>query len=133
MCHLRNSSLRSSLHFVPTPKEPLVSTSTLLVPELSHACWGQVKYAKQASMVADTRDTRVNWLPYGSIWCYKLGSAWDLRSLPGCLNNRDWIRSMHRGSSDSSKVMFMDPRSIPATLEGMRSIVGPVNGTQIKN
>ena len=37
------------------------------------------------------------------------------------------------GSSDSSKVMFMDPRSIPATLEGMRSIVGPVNGTQIKN
>ncbi|MDB9304134.1 SPFH/Band 7/PHB domain protein [Nodularia spumigena CS-591/12] len=27
------------------------------------------------------------------------------------------------GSSDSSKVMFMDPRSIPATLEGMRSIV----------
>ncbi|NEQ71201.1 MAG: SPFH/Band 7/PHB domain protein, partial [Symploca sp. SIO2D2] len=28
------------------------------------------------------------------------------------------------GSSDSSKVMFMDPRSIPATIEGMRSIVG---------
>lgn len=28
------------------------------------------------------------------------------------------------GVSDSSKVMFMDPRSIPATLEGMRSIVG---------
>lgn len=28
------------------------------------------------------------------------------------------------GSSESSKVMFMDPRSIPATLEGMRSIVG---------
>jgi regulator of protease activity HflC (stomatin/prohibitin superfamily) len=27
------------------------------------------------------------------------------------------------GSSGSSKVMFMDPRSIPATLEGMRSIV----------
>ena len=27
------------------------------------------------------------------------------------------------GKSDSSKVMFMDPRSIPATLEGMRSIV----------
>ncbi|WP_414527140.1 SPFH domain-containing protein [Nodularia chucula] len=27
------------------------------------------------------------------------------------------------GTSDSSKVMFMDPRSIPATLEGMRSIV----------
>ncbi|MGB3312024.1 MAG: SPFH domain-containing protein [Nodosilinea sp.] len=28
------------------------------------------------------------------------------------------------GSSDSSKVMFMDPRSIPGTLEGMRAIVG---------
>lgn len=27
------------------------------------------------------------------------------------------------GSSDSSKVMFMDPRTIPATLEGMRSII----------
>ena len=27
------------------------------------------------------------------------------------------------GSSESSKVMFMDPSSIPATLEGMRSIV----------
>lgn len=30
------------------------------------------------------------------------------------------------GSSDSSKVMFMDPRSIPATLEGMKSIVGEI-------
>lgn len=28
------------------------------------------------------------------------------------------------GSSDSSKVMFMDPKSIPATLEGIRAIVG---------
>lgn len=28
------------------------------------------------------------------------------------------------GTSDSSKVMFMDPRAIPATLEGMKSIVG---------
>ena len=28
------------------------------------------------------------------------------------------------GSSGSSKVMFMDPRSIPATLEGMKAIVG---------
>ncbi|MEO0867360.1 MAG: SPFH domain-containing protein [Cyanobacteria bacterium J06642_11] len=27
------------------------------------------------------------------------------------------------GASDSSKVMFMDPRAIPATLEGMKSIV----------
>ncbi len=34
---------------------------------------------------------------------------------------------MKIGSSDSSKVMFMDPRSIPATLEGMRSIVGDGN------
>jgi len=37
------------------------------------------------------------------------------------------------GSSDSSKVMFMDPRSIPATLEGMRSIVGnEVNNSELK-
>jgi regulator of protease activity HflC (stomatin/prohibitin superfamily) len=28
------------------------------------------------------------------------------------------------GVSNSSKVMFMDPRTIPATLEGMKSIVG---------
>lgn len=28
------------------------------------------------------------------------------------------------GASGSSKVMFMDPRAIPATLEGMKSIVG---------
>jgi regulator of protease activity HflC (stomatin/prohibitin superfamily) len=27
------------------------------------------------------------------------------------------------GRSDSSKVMFMDPRAIPATLEGMRSLI----------
>jgi len=32
------------------------------------------------------------------------------------------------GSSESSKVMFIDPRSIPATIEGMRSIIG--NGEQ---
>lgn len=32
------------------------------------------------------------------------------------------------GTSDSSKVMFMDPRTIPATLEGMRSIVSNDNG-----
>ncbi len=38
------------------------------------------------------------------------------------------------GSSDSSKVMFMDPRSIPATLEGMRSIVSNGdNGSQPPN
>ncbi len=35
---------------------------------------------------------------------------------------------MKIGSSDSSKVMFMDPRSIPATLEGMRSIVSDATG-----
>ncbi|MDB9525767.1 SPFH/Band 7/PHB domain protein [Oscillatoria sp. CS-180] len=28
------------------------------------------------------------------------------------------------GASDSSKIMFMDPRAIPATLEGMKAIVG---------
>lgn len=28
------------------------------------------------------------------------------------------------GASDSSKIMFMDPRNIPATLEGMKAIVG---------
>ncbi|MDJ0554787.1 MAG: SPFH domain-containing protein [Microcoleaceae cyanobacterium MO_207.B10] len=33
------------------------------------------------------------------------------------------------GSSDSSKVMFMDPRTIPATLEGMRSIVAKDNNS----
>jgi regulator of protease activity HflC (stomatin/prohibitin superfamily) len=31
------------------------------------------------------------------------------------------------GKSDSSKVMFMDPRSIPGTLEGIRSLVGEAN------
>ncbi|MBE9057057.1 SPFH domain-containing protein [Sphaerospermopsis sp. LEGE 08334] len=30
------------------------------------------------------------------------------------------------GKSDSSKVMFMDPRNIPATFEGMRSIVSDI-------
>jgi regulator of protease activity HflC (stomatin/prohibitin superfamily) len=34
------------------------------------------------------------------------------------------------GKSGSSKVMFMDPRSIPATLEGIRSIVGDTNQAQ---
>lgn len=37
---------------------------------------------------------------------------------------------MKIGSSDSSKVMFIDPRSIPATLEGMRSIIS--NGAEVK-
>jgi regulator of protease activity HflC (stomatin/prohibitin superfamily) len=31
---------------------------------------------------------------------------------------------MQIGSSNSSKVMFMDPQSIPATVEGMKSIIG---------
>ncbi|MFM2065028.1 MAG: hypothetical protein RLZZ507_4699 [Cyanobacteriota bacterium] len=37
------------------------------------------------------------------------------------------------GKSDSSKVMFMDPRTIPATLEGIRSIVSdaPTNSNPI--
>ncbi|MEO0539621.1 MAG: SPFH domain-containing protein [Cyanobacteria bacterium P01_A01_bin.105] len=34
------------------------------------------------------------------------------------------------GASDSSKVMFMDPRSIPATLEGMQQIVGDLSHDQ---
>ncbi|MFM6053808.1 MAG: paraslipin, partial [Sphaerospermopsis kisseleviana] len=35
------------------------------------------------------------------------------------------------GKSESSKVMFMDPRNIPATFEGMRSIVSDLpNGSQ---
>lgn len=36
------------------------------------------------------------------------------------------------GSSDSSKVMFMDPRSIPASLEGMKAIVGNTNNGEVK-
>ncbi|MFB2833876.1 SPFH domain-containing protein [Floridanema evergladense] len=36
------------------------------------------------------------------------------------------------GSSDSSKVMFMDPRSIPASLEGMKAIVGDANNGGVK-
>ncbi len=32
------------------------------------------------------------------------------------------------GSSDSSKVMFMDPRNLAATVENIRSIVGEANG-----
>lgn len=35
------------------------------------------------------------------------------------------------GSSDSSKVMFMDPRSIPASLEGMKAIVGDVKNGEV--
>ncbi|HBE16056.1 MAG TPA: paraslipin [Cyanobacteria bacterium UBA11149] len=34
---------------------------------------------------------------------------------------------MKIGSSNSSKVMFLDPRTIPSTLEGIGSIVGEVN------
>jgi hypothetical protein len=30
------------------------------------------------------------------------------------------------GKSDSSKIMFMDPRTIPTTLEGIHSIVSDV-------
>jgi len=33
------------------------------------------------------------------------------------------------GESDSSKVMFMDPGTIPATLEGVKSIVSSTEGT----
>jgi regulator of protease activity HflC (stomatin/prohibitin superfamily) len=31
------------------------------------------------------------------------------------------------GNSESSKIMFMDPRSLISTLEGIRSVVGPAN------
>ena len=34
------------------------------------------------------------------------------------------------GSSESSKVMFMDPRNIVSTLEGVRSIVGDTNNSE---
>ncbi|HIK05528.1 MAG TPA: SPFH/Band 7/PHB domain protein [Trichormus sp. M33_DOE_039] len=37
------------------------------------------------------------------------------------------------GKSDSSKVMFIDPRSIPATLEGIRSIVSDTPTDSIVN
>ncbi|WP_414578473.1 SPFH domain-containing protein [Anabaena sp. CCY 9402-a] len=37
------------------------------------------------------------------------------------------------GKSDSSKVMFMDPRTIPATLEGIRSIVSDIQNDSIVN
>lgn len=36
------------------------------------------------------------------------------------------------GSSGSSKVMFMDPRAIPATLEGMRSIMADGENINLK-
>jgi regulator of protease activity HflC (stomatin/prohibitin superfamily) len=36
------------------------------------------------------------------------------------------------GASGSSKVMFMDPRSIPATLEGMKTIVGNADNSRTK-
>ena len=36
------------------------------------------------------------------------------------------------GSSDSSKVMFMDPRAIPATLEGMRSMIADKENVDLK-
>lgn len=36
------------------------------------------------------------------------------------------------GASGSSKVMFMDPRSIPATLEGMKSIVGDAENNRTR-
>ncbi|BAY37716.1 SPFH domain, Band 7 family protein [Nostoc sp. NIES-2111] len=35
------------------------------------------------------------------------------------------------GKSDSSKVMFIDPRSIPATLEGIRSIVSDTQSSVV--
>ena len=56
--------------------------------------------------------------------------AKTLKTDPGAREALQFLLAQHYlemgtkiGSSDSSKVMFMDPRSIPATLEGMRSIV----------
>jgi regulator of protease activity HflC (stomatin/prohibitin superfamily) len=37
------------------------------------------------------------------------------------------------GKSDSSKVMFIDPRTIPATLEGIRSIVSDTQTDSVAN
>jgi regulator of protease activity HflC (stomatin/prohibitin superfamily) len=34
------------------------------------------------------------------------------------------------GNSSGSKVMFMDPRTIPATLEGVKSIIGDISASQ---
>ncbi|MTJ08880.1 MULTISPECIES: SPFH domain-containing protein [unclassified Anabaena] len=34
------------------------------------------------------------------------------------------------GSSESSKVLFMDPRTIPATLDGMRSLISEVSNNE---
>lgn len=57
--------------------------------------------------------------------------AQTLAADPGMREALQFILAQHYlemglkiGSSDSSKVMFMDPKSIPATLEGMRAIVG---------
>lgn len=56
--------------------------------------------------------------------------AKTLKTDPGAREALQFLLAQHYlemgtkiGSSESSKVMFMDPRSIPATLEGMRSIV----------
>lgn len=39
---------------------------------------------------------------------------------------------MKIGSSDSSKIMFLDPRTIPATLDGISAIVGDINHDSLK-
>jgi regulator of protease activity HflC (stomatin/prohibitin superfamily) len=56
--------------------------------------------------------------------------AKTLKTDPGAREALQFLLAQHYlemgtkiGSSDSSKVMFMDPRNIPATLEGMRSII----------
>jgi hypothetical protein len=35
------------------------------------------------------------------------------------------------GQSESAKVMFMDPRTIPGTLEGIRSIVSEAQSNEV--
>jgi regulator of protease activity HflC (stomatin/prohibitin superfamily) len=37
------------------------------------------------------------------------------------------------GSSESSKVMFIDPRSLISTLEGMRSVIGNSNSLEVED
>lgn len=58
-----------------------------------------------------------------------------LKSDPAARESLQFLLAQHYidmgakiGESDSSKVMFMDPQSIPATVEGMRSIIseGPM-------
>jgi hypothetical protein len=37
------------------------------------------------------------------------------------------------GRSDSAKVLFLDPRTVPAALEGIRSVIGDTSGAANSN